>query len=92
MLASPAPQRVRRAHPTPEAGTAVDRLVEQLGGLGMFTKVLALELAEHGITVNSVAPGEIATEMTGMDEAEAFAQQRPGNPVGRPATSTRWRR
>ena len=53
-------------------------------GLGMFTKVLALELAEHGITVNAVAPGEIATEMTGMDEAEAFQRARPGNPVGRP--------
>jgi NAD(P)-dependent dehydrogenase (short-subunit alcohol dehydrogenase family) len=53
-------------------------------GLGMFTKVLALELAEHGITVNAVGPGEIATEMTGMDEAEAYQQARPGNPVGRP--------
>jgi NAD(P)-dependent dehydrogenase (short-subunit alcohol dehydrogenase family) len=50
----------------------------------MFTKVLALELAEHGITVNAVAPGEIATEMTGMDEAEAYQESRPGNPVGRP--------
>jgi NAD(P)-dependent dehydrogenase (short-subunit alcohol dehydrogenase family) len=53
-------------------------------GLGMFTKVLALELAEHGITVNAVAPGEIATEMTGMAEEEAYDQSRPGNPVGRP--------
>ena len=53
-------------------------------GLGMFTKVLALELGEHGITVNSVAPGEIATEMTGMDESEAWHQDRPGNPLGRP--------
>jgi NAD(P)-dependent dehydrogenase (short-subunit alcohol dehydrogenase family) len=53
-------------------------------GLGMVTKVLALELAEHGITVNAVAPGEIATEMTGMDEAEAYGQDRPGNPLGRP--------
>jgi NAD(P)-dependent dehydrogenase (short-subunit alcohol dehydrogenase family) len=53
-------------------------------GLGMFTKVLALELAEHGITVNSVAPGEISTPMTGQDESEAHHQERPGNPVGRP--------
>ncbi|WP_205474031.1 SDR family oxidoreductase [Nocardioides sp. SYSU D00038] len=53
-------------------------------GLGMLTKVLALELAEHGITVNAVAPGEIATEMTGMDESEAYHQERPGNPIGRP--------
>lgn len=53
-------------------------------GLGMLTKCLALELAEHGILVSSVAPGEIATPMTGMDEAQAFAEERPGNPVGRP--------
>ena len=53
-------------------------------GLGMMTKVLALELAEHGILVNSVAPGEIATPMTGKDEQEAFHEERPGNPVGRP--------
>ncbi len=53
-------------------------------GLGMLTKVLALELGEHGITVNAVAPGEIATEMTGMDESEAYHQDRPGNPLGRP--------
>jgi NAD(P)-dependent dehydrogenase (short-subunit alcohol dehydrogenase family) len=53
-------------------------------GLGMLTKSMALELAEHGITVNSVAPGEIATPMTGMEEHEAYAEQRDGNPIGRP--------
>lgn len=53
-------------------------------GLGMFGKVLALELAEHGITVVSVAPGEIATPMTGKDESEAYDEERPGNPLGRP--------
>jgi NAD(P)-dependent dehydrogenase (short-subunit alcohol dehydrogenase family) len=53
-------------------------------GLGMFTKVLALELAEHGITVNAVAPGEISTPMTGQDESDAYHQARPGNPLGRP--------
>jgi NAD(P)-dependent dehydrogenase (short-subunit alcohol dehydrogenase family) len=50
----------------------------------MLTKVLALELAEHGITVNSVAPGEIATEMTGQREQDAYHTPRPGNPLGRP--------
>lgn len=53
-------------------------------GLGGFSEVLALELAEHGITVNTVAPGEIATKMTGMDTEDAFHQERPGNPLGRP--------
>ena len=53
-------------------------------GLGMLTKSLALELAEHGILVNSVAPGETATPMTGIEESQAYAQSRPGNPVGRP--------
>jgi NAD(P)-dependent dehydrogenase (short-subunit alcohol dehydrogenase family) len=53
-------------------------------GLGMLTKVLSLELAQHGILVTSVAPGEIATPMTGMDESEAYHQERPGNPLGRP--------
>lgn len=53
-------------------------------GLGMLTKVLALELSEHGITVVSVAPGEISTPMTGEDEAAAYGIDRPGNPLGRP--------
>jgi NAD(P)-dependent dehydrogenase (short-subunit alcohol dehydrogenase family) len=53
-------------------------------GLGMLTKCLALELSRDGITVNSVAPGEIATPMTGKDESEAYAEARLGNPVGRP--------
>ena len=54
------------------------------GGLGLLTKVMALELAEHGITVNAVAPGEIATEMTGNDDVDPHTVQRPGIPAGRP--------
>lgn len=53
-------------------------------GLGMLTQCLALEWARYGITVNSVAPGEISTPMTGMDESETFHEERPGNPTGRP--------
>ena len=54
------------------------------GGLGLLTKVMALELAEHGITVNAVAPGEIATPMTGAHEVDPRTIERPGIPVGRP--------
>jgi hypothetical protein len=54
------------------------------GGLGLLTKVMALELAEHGITVNAVAPGEIATPMTGQEDVDPRQQPRPGIPLGRP--------
>ena len=53
-------------------------------GLGGFTKVAALELAKHGITVNAVAPGEIATPMTGNEDADVQQEDRPGLPAGRP--------
>jgi NAD(P)-dependent dehydrogenase (short-subunit alcohol dehydrogenase family) len=55
------------------------------GGLGLLTKVMALELAEHGITVNAVAPGEIATPMTGAHEEDPRSIERSGIPAGRPA-------
>ncbi len=54
------------------------------GGLGMLTKVMAQELAASGITVNAVAPGEIATEMTGNEDVDPHTVDRPGIPAGRP--------
>ena len=54
------------------------------GGLGMLTRVMALELGEHGITVNAVAPGEIATPMTGQEDTDVHTEPRPGIPAGRP--------
>src|SRR5918998_235577 len=54
------------------------------GGLGLLTRTAALELAPHGITVNAVAPGEIATPMTGQADEEPRGTSRPGIPRGRP--------
>ncbi len=54
------------------------------GGLGLLTKVMALELAEHGVLVNAVAPGEISTPMTGQHDVDPRAEERPGIPLGRP--------
>src|SRR4051794_10939884 len=54
------------------------------GGLGLLTKVMALELAEHGITVNAVAPGEIATPMTQQEDEDVTTEDRPAIPLGRP--------
>lgn len=53
------------------------------GGLGLLTKVMALELGEHGITVNAVAPGEIATPMTGAHDQDPGAEERPALPADR---------
>jgi NAD(P)-dependent dehydrogenase (short-subunit alcohol dehydrogenase family) len=50
----------------------------------MLTRVLALELSAHAITVNNVAPGEIATPMTGEEDQPPQAGSRPGYPLGRP--------
>ncbi|GAA4976161.1 SDR family oxidoreductase [Kineococcus glutinatus] len=54
------------------------------GGLGLLTRTAAIELAEHGITVNAVAPGEIATPMTGQEDVDPRGVDRPGVPLGRP--------
>lgn len=53
-------------------------------GLGGLIRTVALELGEHGITANSVAPGEIATAMNRLEGVDPHTLHRPGVPLGRP--------
>ncbi len=53
-------------------------------GLGGLMKTFALELGQYGITSNCVAPGEIATPMTGQEDVDPRTVERPGIPLGRP--------
>ena len=46
-------------------------------GLGGLTKAMALELGQHGIRVNAVAPGQIATRMTGQEDERPSPSQVP---------------
>jgi NAD(P)-dependent dehydrogenase (short-subunit alcohol dehydrogenase family) len=55
------------------------------GALGLLTRTAALELSEQHITVNAVAPGEVATPMTGQEDIDVHEQHRAGIPLGRPA-------
>jgi 3-oxoacyl-[acyl-carrier protein] reductase len=57
------------------------------GGIEMFTKVAAMELAKYGITVNCVAPGAIEIERTrheAADYAGTWASLTPLGRVGQP--------
>lgn len=51
--------------------------------LGGLVKTAAIELGAHGITVNAVAPGEIATPLTGNEDVDPATVPRPGVPLGR---------
>jgi NAD(P)-dependent dehydrogenase (short-subunit alcohol dehydrogenase family) len=49
------------------------------GAIKMITRGTALELADHGIRVNAVAPGQIATELTESWSEEAQQAAGEGN-------------
>ena len=56
------------------------------GGINQLTRVMALSLAAHGVRVNAVAPGTIATELAAKaaltsDDAKARIMSR--TPMGR---------
>ena len=52
-------------------------------GILGFTKALARETASRGITVNTIAPGYIATEMVKAVKEDIMKQIVAGIPVGR---------
>jgi len=66
----------------PRVGSAA--YVASKHGLEGLVKTMAQELGPKGITVNSVAPGEIATPINDMDAEDAENTHRPGIPIPRP--------
>ncbi|WP_436856499.1 SDR family oxidoreductase [Citrobacter tructae] len=69
--------------PLPEA-SAYTAAKHALGGL---TKSLAVELVQHNILVNSVAPGAIATPMNDMDDSDVQPGSEPSIPLRRPGAT-----
>ena len=56
------------------------------GGIEMFTKVAAVELGPHGITVNCVAPGAIEIERTKEEAGDYSGTWAKLTPLGRVGT------
>jgi glucose 1-dehydrogenase len=56
------------------------------GGLRNITRTLALELAPHGVRINNIAPGMIATPMTAdaLEDPQKAEQSTQRIPMGRP--------
>jgi len=57
------------------AGTGRAAYGASKAGVSMLTKVMAVELAQYGITVNEIAPGPVNTEMTEITHDEATRKE-----------------
>jgi len=78
---SPEPPR------NPYTETSTNGYAASKAGLFGLTKSLALEMARRGITVNTVAPGFIETEMIGQipqSALDAVIEKIPQRRLGRP--------
>lgn len=67
------------------ARPTIPAYVASKGGIDALTKALAVELAPHGITVNAIGPGYVATEMNTalVDDPDFNAMVCSRTPVGR---------
>src|SRR3546814_3184442 len=57
------------------------------GAVNQLTKTMAVELAGHGIRVNAIGPGSVATDMFRagiLTDPEAMDRVRSRTPLGRP--------
>ncbi len=75
---------VNQAHANPD----IAHYVASKGGIMMLARAMALELAEHGITVNLVAPGTIETDINRQMLADPAFRSRKlaGVPLRRAGT------
>jgi len=74
-----------RAEQEGHGGDGNDRAAITIDGGGVTGSILAIP--GNGITVNAVAPGEIATPMTGNDDVDPDTVDRPYIPLGRPGSA-----
>ena len=67
-----------------QGGVNVPGYAASKGGVAQLTKALANEWAQHGVNVNAIAPGYIATDNTQALQADATAT---GDPRAHPRGS-----
>ena len=67
----------------PQANAGQANYAASKAGLIGMTKTVAVEVARRGVTVNAIAPGFIATDMT-ADLPDGFLDAVPARRAGRP--------